>query len=310
MKIAIMGTGGVGGYFGAQLAAAGEDVTFIARGAHLQAIREHGLKVESGTGPQHIQPATASDDPAAVGPVDVVLFAPKLWDTEATGAASKPLLGPGTALISLQNGIDSEDRLLPILGADHVVGGIAYIGAAIAEPGVIRHVAIPPAIDFGELDGSRSARLERFLGLCEKAGIKARLVTDVQRAKWLKFALLASFAAVTALTRRPAGVIREDPDTRRLLTDAIAEVAAVAKAKGYDLGEGIVDQTMTVVDGMAPQGQASMATDLQRGNRLELEWLSGVVYRLGQELGVPTPVHRVTYAALKPWANGAPQDGC
>jgi 2-dehydropantoate 2-reductase len=310
MKIAVMGTGGVGGYFGAHLAAAGLDVGFIARGVHLAAIRKGGLRLKSPNGDLRIADAKASDDPAEIGPVDVVLFATKLWDVESAGALCKPLLGPETAVISLLNGIDSEERLLPILGAEHVVGGVAYISATIAEPGLVRHFAMSPAIAFGELDGRPSPRLKAFQQAAAAAGVDARYSEDIWGLIWNKFVFLASMAGVTALTRQSIGPIREDPDMRRLFADAIAEVIAVADARGVNHGAS-VERIMTMVDGMVPTAKASMLMDLEKGNRLEVEWLSGTVVKVGEALGVPTPVHRVIVAALKPFAMGplAPERG-
>lgn len=307
MRIAVMGTGGVGGYFGGRLAAGGADVSFIARGAHLAAIRADGLRLRSDLGDVHVANARATDRPAEIGPVDIVLFAPKLYDCESAAEAAKPLLGPGTAAISVLNGVDAVDRMIPILGRDHVCGGVVYISAAIAEPGVIAHYGRNAQIAFGELDGRPSERLQRFLAVCEKAGLDAKLRADIQWWIWGKFAMLAPFSAATAMTRQPIGPIRSDPDGRRLLTDAIAEVAAVAKARGVDLGDDVVERTMKNVDAVPPSMKSSMLFDLERGNRLEVEWLSGAVWRLGREAGLETPVHRVAYAALKPFAAGAPK---
>ena len=304
MRIAVMGTGGVGGYFGARLAAAGLDVAVIARGRHLAAIRESGLRLASPKGDALIRPARATDDPAEIGPVDVVLFATKLWDVEGAGALCQPLLGPDTAVLSLLNGIDSEERLLPILGAAHVAGGVAYISATIAEPGLIRHFAMTPAIAFGELDGRPSPRLEAFHAAAIGAGIDARLSRDIWGLIWGKFIFLAAMAGVTALTRQPIGPIREDADMRRLLADAVAEAIAVADAKGVAHG---TDQgkLMQMLDGLVPGTKSSMLMDLEKGNRLEVAWLSGAVVKAGEAAGVAIPVHRVIAAALKPFALGA-----
>jgi 2-dehydropantoate 2-reductase len=307
MRIAVMGTGGVGGYFGGRLAASGADVSFIARGAHLAAIRANGLRLRSEAGDAHVANARATDRPAEIGPVDVVLFAPKLYDCESAAEAARPLVGPDTAVISVLNGVDAVDRMIPILGREHVCGGVAYISAAIAEPGVIAHYGRNAQLAFGELDGRPSPRLQGFLAACEKAGVDAKLRDDIQRWIWSKFAMLAPFAAATAMTRQPIGPIRSDPDGRRLLADAVAEVAAVAKARGVDLGGDAVERTMKAIDAVPASMKASMLFDLERGNRLEVEWLSGAVWRLGREAGIDTPVHRVAYAALKPFAAGAPK---
>ena len=300
-----MGTGGVGGYFGAKLAAAGLDVAFVARGAHLAAIREGGLRVESeASGDVHVMPARATDNPGEIGPVDIVLFATKLWSVEEAGAACRPLLGPGTGVISLLNGIDSEDRLLPILGAEHVVGGVAYISAGIVEPGLIRHFAIPPALAYGELDGRNGARVVAFHEAVTEAGLNARLSGDIQDLIWRKFVFLATIAGTTALTRQPIGIIREDAEMREMFLNAVDEATAVARAEGHELGD-MVGEMAKVIDGAAPGTRASMAMDLEQGNCLEVEWLSGTIWRLAQRHGLEAPMHRVMYAALKPWAEGA-----
>ncbi|MCP4329639.1 MAG: 2-dehydropantoate 2-reductase [Alphaproteobacteria bacterium] len=303
-----MGSGGVGGYFGARLAANGEDVTFIARGLHLEAIRGGGLKVESRLGDLHIHPAKATEDPAEIGPVDYVLFSVKLWDTERAGEAIRPLIGPETAVISLQNGIDPEETLCAILGPDHVMGGVARIAAVIAAPGVIRHTGEMAGVDFGELDNARTARAERLLDALVGAGVDSTLADDIVKAIWQKFVLLAAFSALTSLTRLPIGSLRSDPDTRTLLTELMRENAAVAAARGTDLGAGIVERLVAVVDGFPDDMTSSMAQDLIRGNRLELEWLAGAVVRMGRELDVPTPVNGFIRTALKHHAEGSETD--
>ena len=306
MRIAVMGTGGVGGYFGGRLAAAGNDVAFVARGDHLAAIRAGGLTVRSGLGDFQVPAARATDDPAEIGPVDVVMFTPKLYDVESAGEACRPLVGPATMLVTFQNGIDAPERLGAVLGAAHVVPGIAYIPAEIAEPGVIQQRGKQAAIAFGETDGRSSDRVQRFHAACSAAGIDAHLRDNIVQQLWHKFVMLASFAALTCMTRRTAGVLREDPDLRQVLTEAIDEAAAVGRARGIDLGADTTARALGFLDAMPSTAQASMLTDLQRGKRLELAWLSGAVVRLGGELGVPTPIHRIAYAVLKPYANGTP----
>ncbi len=306
MKIAIMGSGGVGGYFGARLAATGNDVTFIARGAHLDAMRSRGLRVQSPLGDVRIDPADATDDPTEVGPANIVLFATKLYDTEIAGEMCKPLIGADTALISLLNGVDSEQQLSRILGAQHVVGGVARISAEIAAPGVIQHHTNFAVIEFGELDGQKSERLQTFLAAATAAKIDAQLCDDITIAIWQKFLLLASFSGVTALTRLPAGPIRDNPETWNLMQEAAHEAGAVARARGVKLAENAVDEVVKVMGKLPDAMKASMLMDLERGKRLELEWLSGAVCRLGRETGVDTPVHRVVMAALSPFAAGRP----
>lgn len=304
MRIAVIGAGGVGGAFGAALAKAGADVTFVARGAHLKAIREHGLRIEGGRGETLINPARATDDPGSIGPVDFVLFCVKLWDVESAGEAIKPLIGPTTAVIPLQNGIDSAERLIPILGARAVMGGVAQISATIAEPGLIRQTGAFMRLVFGELEGGKSARGDAFLALCQKAGFDATHSDQIMTELWMKFIMLASNAALTAATRTPVGVLRDDPDIAPLFARAYTEVAAVGRARGIKLPADAVEKTVGFNRNAPPAMMASMALDLIRGSRIELPWLSGKVVALGRELGVPTPVHDILYAVLKPFTNG------
>ena len=306
MKIAIMAAGGVGGYFGARLAAAGAEVTFIARGGHLEAIRRDGLRVDSRLGALHLRPARATDRPEEIGPVDIVLFAVKLWDTEAAATACKPLIGADTGVVGLQNGIDGPEVLAATLGRQHVIGGTAHIAAVIAEPGVIRHTGTMARLTFGEYHGPNGARVEALHALCQEAGVDAVLSPDVHRAIWEKFVFLATFSGLTTLTRLPKGPILADADTRALFRDALAEVVAVARAKGIGLPADHADALLRFGDGLPAEMKSSMLHDLERGNRLELPWLSGAVARIGRSLGVDTPVHRTIYAALKPYADGAP----
>jgi 2-dehydropantoate 2-reductase len=306
MRIAVIGAGGVGGAFGAALAKGGADVTFLARGAHLKAMRENGLKVLGPRGDIHLQPTKATDDPAAIGPVDVVLFCVKLWDVESAGAAIKPLVGPQTAVIPLQNGIDASERLIPILGKDAVMGGVAQISATIAEPGVIRQTGTFMRLVFGELDGRPSARGAAFHAACQAAGFDSTNTNDVVVALWEKFVLLATNSSVVSLTRLPFGKLRDDPEVFALFEKAIPEVAAVGRARGVKLAPDLEERLLKATRGFPPEMMPSMAVDLLRGNRLELPWLGGKVVSLGRELNVPTPTYDVMYAALKPYANGKP----
>lgn len=305
MRIAVIGAGGVGGGFGAALAKAGGDVTFVARGAHLAAMRENGLKVEGDRGETLIRPCQATDDPASIGTVDFVLFCPKLWDVESAGAAIRPLIGPDTAVIPVQNGVDAPERLVGVLGKHAVMGGTVGISATIAAPGVIRQVGTFMTMTFGELDGSPSPRGERFLALCQKAGFTATLSDRIETAIWTKFILLTAMSGGTALTRLPIGKLRDDPDVFWLFEQIMRETEAVGRAKGVALAPDIVDRVLGSLKGNPPHMMASMAHDLLRGNRLELPWLAGKVVALGRELGVPTPVNATVFAALKPYANGA-----
>jgi 2-dehydropantoate 2-reductase len=306
MRIAVIGAGGVGGAFGAALAKGGSDVTFLARGAHLKAMQEHGLKVLGPRGDIHLQPTKATDDPAAIGPVDVVLFCVKLWDVESAGAAIRPLVGSNTAVIPLQNGIDASERLIPILGKDAVMGGVAYISATIAEPGVIRQTGTFMRLVFGELDGKPSARGAAFHAACQAGGFDSTNSNEIIVALWEKFVTLATNSSVVSLTRLPFGKLRDDPEVFVLFEKCIGEVAAVARARGVKLAPDLEQRLVKATHGFPPDMMPSMTVDLLRGNKLELPWLGGKVVALGRELKVPTPTYDVMYAALKPYANGKP----
>lgn len=306
MRIAVVGTGGVGGGYGAALAKAGADVTFIARGAHLAAMQEKGLRVESPRGDTHLMPTQATDDPRSVGPVDVVLFCVKLWDVESAGEAIKPMIGPDTAVIPLQNGVDASDRLAPIIGKHAVMGGVANISATIAEPGVIRQTGTGMRIVFGELDGRASPRAEAFAAIARAAGIDVVLSPSILSELWMKFILLASNAGIMAVARLPVGKLRDDPDIAPWFATAYEEVAAVGRAAGVALPADAVERTLTFNRAAPPNLIPSMAVDLLRGNRIELPWLSGKVVELGRKHGVPTPTHAFMYATLKPYIMGKP----
>lgn len=305
MRIAVLGAGGVGGYFGARLSAAGEDVVFVARGRHLAALREGGLRVESELGDLTLRPVAATDDPGSIGPVDLVLFAVKLWDTEAAARAAAPLLAGGGAIATFQNGVESVETLGRILGPGRVVGGVAHIAATIGGPGLIRHTGTMARLTFGEPDGRRSERVEALFAACQRAGIDAVASDRIAAAIWEKFVFLSAFSGVTALLRRPIGPIRADRRTRALLLDAIAETAALAGALGIDLPADIVERLEGFADGLPAVMKASMLHDLERGGRLELPWLSGAVARLAERNGVPAPIHRVIAAALALDQDGA-----
>src|SRR4051812_652895 len=306
MRIAVVGTGGVGGGFGAALAKAGADVSFIARGAHLAAMKAQGLQVRSDRGDVHLVPTHATDDPAEIGKVDIVLFCVKLWDVESAGQSIRPLIGSDTAVIPLQNGVDAAERLIPILGSNAVMGGVAQISASIVAPGVIQQVGTFMRMIFGELGGRRSKRGEDFLALCQKAGFEATLSEQILTDLWMKFILLASNASMMAATRQPIGKLRDDPDLRPIFAAAYREVVEVGRAKGVALPADAVDQIVGFTGHMPPAMKASMALDLDRGNRLELPWLGGKVVELGRQLGVPTPTHSMMAAMLKPYVMGTP----
>ena len=299
-----MGAGGVGGLIGARLAQAGCDVSFVARGAHLKAMRENGLKLESQVGEVHLRDVRVTDDPAAIGPVDLVIFAVKLWDTEAAARAMAPLLGPDTGVISLQNGVRKDDILRPIVGEKRLMGGVAYMGTAISRPGVIHHTGTMQRVVFGEYDGRRSKRAETLLAYLRKTGIDAQLSDDIRRSIWEKFVFLVAMAAVTASIRLPIGPIRSHPLTRQLYLDALREAAAVGRAQGVKLPPDFAEERMAFVDTLPETMTASLQLDLERGNPLEVEWLSGSVVELGVAAGVPTPIHRVVRDILILHAQG------
>jgi 2-dehydropantoate 2-reductase len=306
MRIAVVGAGGVGGGFGAALATAGADVIFIARGAHLAAMKSQGLKVQGGRGETHLVPTRATDDPAGIGKVDIVLFCVKLWDVESAGEHIRPLIGPDTAVIPLQNGIDAAERLIPILGSNAVMGGVAQISASIVGPGLIQQVGTFMRMIFGEFDGKRHKRGEDFLALCLKAGFDATLSEQILTELWMKFILLATNAGITAATRQPIGKLRDDDDIRPIMIAAFREVFDVGRAKGVVLPADAVEKILDFIGHAPPTMKASMALDLERGNRLELPWLGGKVVQLGRQLGVPTPTHSMMYAMLKPYIMGTP----
>jgi 2-dehydropantoate 2-reductase len=305
MRIAVVGAGGVGGGFGAALTKAGGDVTFIARGAHLAAMKSQGLKVQGPRGDTHLVPTKATDNPAEIGTVDIVLFCVKLWDVESAGEKIKPLVGAGTAVIPLQNGVDAHERLIPILGKNAVMGGVAQISASIVAPGVIAQVGTFMRMVFGELDGRRSQRGEDFLALCLKAGFEATLSEQILTDLWMKFILLASNAGMMALSRQPIGALRDDPDLRPIFVAAYQETIDVGRARGVALPADALERIVELTGHFPPAMKASMALDLDRGNRLEVPWLSGKVAELGRQLGIPTPTHNMVYAMLKPYVKGA-----
>lgn len=307
MRVAVIGAGGIGGPLGASLAAAGHDVTFVARGAHLAAIRANGLRIEGDRGLTHITPAQATDDPASIGKVDLILFAVRLWDVEAAGAQCRPLIGPETAIIPLQNGIDASERLLPILGADHVLGATGLVTGTITAPGIVRQSGTHHRITFGELDRRHTPRLDAIRDACRDAGIDAILSDDIQRARWEKFIVLVPVSAVCAVTRSALGPLRADPDCMALIEAAMHEVYAVGRAAGIALDPAILEATRVFFAGVPDGWTPSMAVALMNGQRLELPWLAGRVAELGRSLGVPTPVNTTLYAALKPSMNGASQ---
>jgi 2-dehydropantoate 2-reductase len=306
MRIAAMAAGAVGGYFGARLAAAGHDVFFITRGANLDAMRKNGLTIESVHGDLHLPTPNVTDDPKSVGPVDVVLFAVKLWDTEKAAEQTLPLLGPNTRVITLQNGVDSYERIAPIVGPERAIGGVTYVVSVIDRPGVIKQASVFQTIACGTIDGKPDAPLQAFVDAAKAAKINITLSDNIERDRWHKFIFLSATSGATAITRDTMGPILADPDTRALFRNIMCETLAVGRAKGVALDDSYIDERMAFADKNTPAGmKASMANDLDRGNRLELDWLAGRVCQLGRQYGVPTPVNDVIYAALKLHRMGA-----
>jgi len=306
MRIAVIGTGGIGAPYGASLAKAGADVTFVARGAHLAAMRENGLRIEGDRGETHIRPARATDDIAGIGTVDFVLSCVKLWDVEQAAEQIRPIVGPHTAVIPLQNGIDAAERMIRILGDEPVMGGMAFVTGTIVAPGVVRQTGTYQQMTFGELDGRVSERGQRLRDLCEAAGFEGVLSSDIMVPVWQKFLLLVPLSGLNALTRLPLGKWREDADLVDLYEAALHETVAVGLAEGVRLPPDSVDKTLATMRSMPSHHTTSMGNDLLRGNRLELPWFAGKVAELGRRHGIPTPVNGFIYAALKPYVNGAP----
>jgi 2-dehydropantoate 2-reductase len=303
MKIVIIGAGGVGGYFGSRLIASGADVTFIARGAHLAAIRRDGLRIESPKGNLHLRDVKATDDASSIGTADVVLLTVKMYDLESAAAMVVPLVAAGTAVITLQNGVEAVDIVSRHVDRRNVVGGVAYVAAVISEPGVIRHTSLDELI-FGELDGRRSARLETLEQACLRAGFSARISEHIEVDLWAKFARLSVFSGMTAVTRSTMGVLRSDPELLAMLQAACEETIHVGRARGVPLPDSLMTEIAGMVQRLPHHAKASMLEDLERGKRLELPWLSGAVVRLGREAGVPTPIHSFIATVLKPLSDG------
>jgi 2-dehydropantoate 2-reductase len=300
MRIAAMAAGAVGGYFGARLASAGHDVFFIARGAHRDAIAKSGLKIESLLGDLHLPKPNVTDDPAKVGPVDIVLFAVKLWDTEKAAEQARPLVGENTRVITLQNGVDSVERIAPILGIEQTIGGLASISASIVAPGVIKHTSQPAKLRFGHPDKRADDKLNAFVDASKVAKLDIALAADIQRELWEKFIFLTALAGSTASLRSSIGPIIADPELRGFFRALMEEAFAVGKAKGVALNTAFLDEQMRfVVNQIEPGRKASMAYDLERGKRLELDWLTGKVRALGRRLGIPTPASDAVYIVLK-----------
>jgi 2-dehydropantoate 2-reductase len=306
MRIAVVGAGGVGGYFGAKLALAGNDVTFIARGPHLAALRERGLRVETGGATLLVDRVRATDDPAGIGPVDVAMSCVKLWDVDSTASALAPLLAEGGVVIPFQNGVDAPEILRRSLGNDRVLGGVAYIAATIASPGVIAHTGTMARLRVGAFEPALQPRAVAFVAAGRAAGFECDLAPDIRRALWEKFVFLSALAGCTTLARQPVGAVRGDPDLRATFRAAMQEAFEVSRARGVGLASDFVAQQMKMLDSLPAQMRSSMQNDLAAGNRLEAPWLCGAVARMGRESGVSTPVSATIHAALKPYIDGKP----
>ena len=305
MKILIMGSGGVGGFYGGRLANTGCDITFVARGAHLAAMRDHGLTIESeAQGNINIKPVTVTDDPASIGVVDLVILAVKLWDTEAVAKSIKPVVGPDTAVLSLQNGVVKDDILRGVFGDKAVMGGVAYVGTHIARPGVIHQVGTLQRLAFGEYDGRKSLRAETLLAALLKAGIQAELSNDIRRTLWEKYTFLVGLSGATASMRTTIGPVREHAQTRAFLYDLMQETVAVGRALGVALPENYADDRLAFADSVPGTMDSSLHHDLKNSNRLEVEWLAGGVVQLGKKAGVPTPCNRAVWDVLALHAQG------
>jgi 2-dehydropantoate 2-reductase len=307
MRIAMMGSGGIGGYFGGRLAAGGCDVAFIARGRHLEAIRRNGLRIDSrDRGDALVRPARATDNPADVGVVDTVIVGVKLGDTRAAGEAILPMVGPQTAVLSLQNGVECNGILARVVGAERLIGGVAFIASAISEPGVIRHIGTLQRVVIGELAGGSSPRVEVLQAAMSKAGIDAEISHDIERTIWEKFVFLVGLSATTTLMRTAIGPIRSDADRRECLLTIMREAVLVGRARGIALPADFAETRLAFADGLPADMTSSMHHDLEASRKLEVAWLSGAVARFGHELGIPTPVNQAVFATLKPYAAPGP----
>lgn len=304
MRIAVMGSGGVGGYFGARLVKGGADVVFIARGAHLAAMRQHGLRIENDREPIELSKIDVTDDASRIGRVDLILFAVKLWDTEAAARSLLPAIGPDTGLISFQNGVQKDDMLRPIIGDAALIGGVGYVATAISKPGVIAQIGTMQRLLFGEFDGRVSKRIEDFHQVCTAGGINAEISPDIRREIWQKFVFLVGLSGATTSMRMPLGQIRDNPLTRQFLLDLMKEALAVGCAHGIALPADYAEQRLAFADGLPHDMIASMYHDLQAGKRLELPWLSGGVVDLGAAVGIPTPMNRAVRDILLLHAQG------
>jgi 2-dehydropantoate 2-reductase len=300
MRIAVFGTGAVGGYFGGRLAQAGEDVVFIARGEHLQAMRSNGLRVDSIKGDFVVKPVTATDDPAQAGTVDVVLVGVKAWQVPEAAKAMRPMIGPDTLVVPLQNGLEAPAQLAAVLGNQHVLGGLCGLFCYVAEPGIIRHAGTEPFVKFGKLDNSVSRRVEQLREAFTRTEVKVEIPPDIQVALWMKFLLIAVWSGVGAITRSPVGVWRSLPETRKMVENGLQEIINVAQARDIGLPQEALQTTLAMFDGLAPESTSSMQRDIMEGHPSELEAQIGAVVRFGQQANVATPQHTFIYHSLLP----------
>jgi len=300
MRIAIYGTGGAGGFFGAHLARAGEDVALIARGEHLRAIRENGLRVEAPNETFVVHPAAAEEDSSAVGEVDVVVFGVKTWQLPDAARAAAPMIGRETFVVPLQNGVDAPRDLAGVLGSGRVLGGTCGTITRVVEPGVVRSVGLVNFVKFGELDGRASERVERLRRAFDGAGVRAEVPPSIIAAMWEKFLFVVPYGGVGAVARAPVGIIRAVPETRAMLVEAMREIYEVSRRLGIGLGDDVVDRSMALLDALAPDANTSLQRDVANGRRSELEAWNGAVVRLGLEAGVATPLHAFLYHSLLP----------
>ncbi len=301
MRIAIFGTGGVGGYFGGRLAQSGADVIFIARGEHLKAMREHGLKIDSVKGDFVVRSIQATDDPNEIDPVDVILVSVKAWQVPEAAKTMRPMVGPETVVVPLLNGVEAPTQLAGILGTEHVIGGLCGIISFVAGPGHIHHVGADPFINFGEIDNNHSERVENLRRTFEKAvGITVKIPPDIQVAMWRKFLLVSPWSGIGAITRSPLGTFLGLSETRQMLQKMMQEVFSVAQARDIFLPKDVVDETLAFLDSLPPNGTASMQRDIMEGRPSELEAQNGAVVRLGKKAGVVTPLNTFIYHSLLP----------
>ena len=305
MRIAIFGTGGVGGYFGGRLAQSGEDVTFIARGEHLRAIQKKGLKVDSLNGGFVINPAKATDDVNEVGEADLVIVGVKAWQVPEAAGAMKPMVGPKTTVLPLQNGVDAVGQLIAELGPDRVIGGLCKIVSFVVGPGHIRHAGFAPSVVIGESDNRRSDRVVAIVNVFNDAGIETTIAADIEAALWMKFLFIASFSGVGAIANAPAGVLRTDPESRAQMVHAMEEIFALAQARGITLPQDAIETVMAGVNALPEDATSSMQRDIAAGKPSELESQNGAVVRMARESGVDVPTHELIYAKLKPLEEGA-----